>query len=139
MNCGPEQFVITRFHCISLNILYFAIFLLQKKALRICTHSRYFAYTDPLFRRLKTLEAHDIHIYQTAISMFNIPKMYKKFPMFQNVFTTNSNIHRYPTCHSRDFHLNNPRLIISQRSIRYHRPEICISQPNFSTFQEIKQ
>ena len=47
-----------------------SVLILQKKALRICTHSNYLAHTNPIFHELKTLTLHDIHTYQTSIFMF---------------------------------------------------------------------
>ena len=41
------------------------IFLLQKKAVRICTKSSYLSHTDPLFKSL-----YDINTLQIAIFMF---------------------------------------------------------------------
>ena len=80
-----------------------SLFLLQKKAIRICTHSPYLAHTEPLFKQLKTLKMHDIHTYHSAIFMF---KYFKNvLPFFHNVFVPNHTIHSYPTRHRNDIHL----------------------------------
>jgi len=104
-----------------------SLFLLQKKAIRVCTHSAYLAHTDPLFKQLNTLKVHDLHTYQSAIFMFKHTT--HLLPFFHDAFTQNTNIHSYPTRHSSDFHLNNPKLLIAHRSIRHHGPDIWNSLP----------
>ena len=47
---------------------------LQKKAVRICTHSTFLAHTDPLFHQLNILKIHEINDLQTAIFMFKYVK-----------------------------------------------------------------
>ena len=102
--------------------------LLQKKAIRICSHSNYLAHTTPIFKELKTLKVNDIHRYQTAIFMFKHTANLLP-PSFQNFFTHNTNIHSYPTRHSTDFHLNNPKTLKAHKSIRHHGPDIWNSLP----------
>ena len=109
-----------------------SLFLLQKKAIRICTHSPYLAHTEPLFKQLKTLKMHDIHTYHSAIFMF---KYFKNvLPFFHNVFVQNHTIHSYPTRHRNDIHLTNPKYLLAHKSIRHHGPDIWNSLPD-----EIKQ
>ena len=101
---------------------------LQKKALRICTGSHYLANTDPLFYELHTLKIKDINIFQTSIFMFKFKS--KLLPeTFDKMFTYNSNIHKYPTRIANDFHLTNPRLLLSHKSMRHHGPDIWNSLP----------
>ena len=103
--------------------------LLQKRALRVITHSKYLDHTDPLFRRLKTLKVHDIHTLQTSIYMYKLTQ--KQLPtLFYNTFKLNSNIHSYPTRRSNDYHLENPKIILAQKSIRHHGPDIWNSLPS---------
>ena len=49
--------------------------------------------------------------------------------LFQNYFELNSNIHTYPTRRSSDFHLENPRTILAQKSVRHHGPDIWNTLP----------
>ena len=106
------------------------LFLLQKRALRICTNSHYLAHTDPLFFQLKTLKLEDIHTFQTSIFMFKFSK--NLLPTtFQNIFTPNSNIHSYPTRHSSDLHLTNPKIILAHKTIRHHGPDIWNPLPDY--------
>ena len=53
-----------------------SVLLLQKKALRMCTHSNNLAHTDPIFYN-KNLKVNDIHTYQTQ----------NLLPFFHNIFT----------------------------------------------------
>ena len=103
------------------------IFLLQKKALRICSNSNYREHTDPLFLSLKTLKIDDIHKYQTAIFMFKYT--HNLLPFFHNAFSLNTDVHAYPTRHRNDFHLNNPKLLLAHKSIRHNGPDIWNSLP----------
>ena len=104
------------------------LFLLQKKAIRICSHSHYLAHTTPIFKEIKTLKVNDIHTYQTAIFMFKYSANLLP-PSFQNFFIHNANIHSYPTRRSSDFHLNNPKTLKAHKSIRHHGPDIWNSLP----------
>jgi len=105
------------------------IFLLQKRALRICTHSDYLAHTNPLFYRLNTFKVCDMHLYQTAICMFKYTQ--NSLPLFHDVFIPNSLVHSYPTRHCTDFHLHNPKTLLAHKSIRYHGPDIWNGLPAY--------
>ena len=105
-----------------------SILLLQKKALRICTHSNYFSHSDPIFYDLRTLKVNDIHTLQSAI--FMLKSNLNMLPStFSNFFTHNNHIHSYSTRQSNDFHLNNPKIIVAYKSIRHHGPDIWNSLP----------
>ena len=100
-----------------------SILLLQKRALRLITNSRYLAPTEPLFSRLNTLKVSDIHTLQTAIFMHKYT--FNQLPsVFDDFFIPNSNIHSYPTRQSSDYHLENPRIILAQKSLKHHRPDV---------------
>ena len=101
------------------------VHLLQKRALRICTHSHYLSSSEPLFKKLKTLKIHDIHTLQSAIFMYKYSTNILP-SSFHNLYTANSSVHSYPTRHSKDYHLNNPKLIIAQKSIRHHAWARCL-------------
>ena len=105
------------------------IYRLQKKALRLCTHSHYLAHTDPIFCKLKKqLKIADIHSFQTAIFMYKC--WINTIPLaFRNIFVYNSDIHSHPTRHSSDFHLTNPKIIMAYKSIRHHGPDIWNALP----------
>ena len=106
-----------------------SLFLLQKKAMRICSQSNYLDHTNPIFQNQKLLKVEDIHTYQTSIFMYKdttnlLPRS------FQSFFTLNTNIHSYPTRRSADFHLNNPKTLLAHKSIRHHGPDIWNSLPD---------
>ena len=101
---------------------------LQKRAIRIITNSAYLSHTESLFYRLKSLRIQDIHSLQVAIFMYKYTQ--NQLPVvFHNIFNLNSNVHTYPTRRSSDYHLQNPRIILAQRSIRHHGPDIWNSLP----------
>ena len=105
-----------------------SIYLLQKKALRICTGSSYISHTGPIFYKLKTLTVFDIHSLQSLLLMFKYVN--NMLPLsFKNFFITNNTIHSYPTSNSSNFHLVNPKLLIAHRSIRHHGPDLWNSLP----------
>ena len=105
-----------------------SLLLLQKRAIRNITNSSYLAHTEPLFHRLKTLRIQDIHTLQTGIFMYKYT--HDQLPsLFQSIFNINSNIHTYPTRRSNDFHLENPKTILAQKSIRHHGPDVWNTLP----------
>jgi len=106
-----------------------SIYLLQKKALRLCTGSHYLEHTYPLFSELKTLYIFDIDTLQSLIFMYKYKN--KLLPeSFKDFFTLNSDIHSYPTRNSQNFHLVNPRLLIAHTSIRHHGPDLWNTLPD---------
>ena len=106
-----------------------SLLLLQKRAIRIITNSNYLSHTDPIFHRLKTLKIQDIHTLQTGIFMYKYS--HNQLPtLFHNRYSLNSNIHSYPTRRSTDYHLVNPKIIIAQKSIRHHGPDVWNTLPN---------
>ena len=100
-----------------------SLFLLQKKAIRICAGANYRDHTDPIFYQYKVLKIQDINFLQTAVFMFrhksNIIPLY-----FKNMFRQNRDIHSYPTRHACNIHLTNPRTLLSHKSIRHSGPDV---------------
>ena len=93
-----------------------SLFLLQKRAIRMITNSHYISHTEPLFQRLKTLKIQDIHIFQTCIFMYKYS--HNQLPsLFHNIYSLNSNIHTYPTRCSTNYHLENPKILLAQKSV----------------------
>ena len=105
------------------------ILLLQKKAIRLCTNSYYRDHSNPLFAKLKTLKAGDIHILQIALFMFRL--QHGQLPSyFSPLFNLNKDIHSYPTRQTDKFHLRNPKTVLALKSIRHTGPDIWNSLPN---------
>ena len=106
-----------------------SILLLQKRALRLITNSQYRSPSDPLFAQIKALKIHDIHTFQSAIFMYKYNR--NQLPsVFDNFLTSNANIHSYPTRRSSDYHLENPRIVLAQKSLKHHGPDVWNSLPN---------
>ena len=106
-----------------------SIFKLQKKAMRICTGSHFLAHTDPLFFELKTLKIYDVNTVQVAIIMFKY--IHDQLPpSFNNMFRFNTSVHSYPTRISGNFHLTNPKLLLTHKSIRHSGPDIWNKLPD---------
>ena len=99
------------------------IFLLQKKAVRICTNSTYLSHTNPLFHRLKVFKIHDINTLQIALFMFKYTREMLP-PVFSNIFLYNKNLHSYPTRSRNNIHLDNPKILLAHKSLRHHGPDI---------------
>ena len=104
------------------------IYLLQKKAIRVCTNSDYLAHCNPLFFKLKTLKIEDINNLQVAIFMY---KLKNNLPpcTFHDLFTLNKSVHNYPTRNSQNYHLTNPKVIIAKKSIRHYGPDVWNALP----------
>ena len=88
------------------------IHLLQKRAVRIISHSHYLCPSAGLFSRMKILPVQDIVSLQTGIFMhdcFNglLPTS------LQDYFNLNANIHTYNTRNNHDLH---PPLLRTERS-----------------------
>lgn len=100
-----------------------SIYLLQKKAVRICTDSQYLAHSRPLFHQLKTLTLFDINSLHSLLFIYKY--LNNMLPhSFQNFYTLNNAVHSYPTRSSSYIHLVNPKLLIAHKSIRHHGPDL---------------
>ena len=85
--------------------------------------STYLSHNKTLFHRIKSLRIQDIHSLQLAVFMYKYT--HNQLPaIFHNMFDLNCNVHAYPTRHSSDYHLQNPKIILAQKSMRHHGPDI---------------
>ena len=99
------------------------LFLLQKKAVRIISHSAYNAHTKPLFAKLNILNVFDLNYYNIAIYMFLCSK--NQIPShISSYFYLNSNIHNYNTRSAADYHVPLIRTKVSKESLFYKGPII---------------
>ena len=81
--------------------------------------------------KLHFLKIGDIHTFQTAIFMFKYVN--KLLPLsFQEFYTYDTALHSYPTRQSSNFHLNNPKTLLTHKSFRHHGPEVWNSLPTTS-------
>ena len=105
------------------------VFKLQKRAIRIITHSKYLAHTTPLFARLKIFNIYDMYKFQSAIFMYMCS--HKVLPAsIMSYFNVNSSIHNYFTRSNRNYNIPCARTTLFQKSILYNGPKIWNEIPN---------
>ena len=83
----------------------------------------------PMGLGLKLFKIYDINTLQIATFMFKYNNDMLP-PVFTNLFSYNSNFHSYPTRTCNDMHLNNPKLLLAQKALRHHGPDIWNTLPN---------
>ena len=96
--------------------------ILQKKAIRVISLSKYNAHTEPIFKQLKLLKICDILKLQTL-------KLYYKFkhdqlPLYllDMPFFPNQNVHNYNTRNRNQVHHGRPQHTFAAKSLRYNLP-----------------
>ena len=104
------------------------LIILQKKAIRIITGSKYNEHSSPLFKRLNIVKLHDVFNIQQAKFVYANSKSLLPSPL-QHIYTINHNVHSYNTRQSHDVHYNNVRVDIVFRSFIHKGPEIWSSLP----------
>ena len=105
------------------------LFKLQKKALRICTGSDYYAHSAPLFLNLKTLNIFDLFKYHTALIGFQyfqdlLPNK------ISAMFSINTQVHAHKTRLCNLFHLWKVKTSFSLKSVRNTLPNIWNTIPH---------
>ena len=112
---------------------------LQKRGIRLITHSLYLSPSLPLFKKMQILPFQELLSLETAIFMFKLstnllPKALNEY------FTSNCSIHNYNTRIARNIHLPLNRTSMSQSSISYNGPVLWNSlQPQFKNSKTVKQ
>ena len=101
---------------------------LQKKAIRAITHSRYNESTSPLFKRLGILKLEDIHTLELGKLLYNENKQSLPSPIL-NLFEHNSEVHSYNTRQQSDIHVNKIKSDIVFRSFIYKGPNVWSKLP----------
>ena len=104
------------------------IFLLQKKAMRIVTHSSYLSHSGPLFSSSKVLNIMDLNKLNIALFMF----CYKQNLLpnsLMNYFHLNTSVHNYSTRISRNIHIPQCNTSLFKNSIFFQGPVIWNSVP----------
>ena len=93
--------------------------ILQKKAIRVCTHSHYLAHTPPLFKELATLSLRDRIVFKTGLFMYKYVN--SLLPnIFNDYFMTHFMKHNLNTRNKHNFVLPFCRLKVRQlNSIQY--------------------
>lgn len=101
------------------------ITLLQKRFLRLATFSNRLEPSAPLFKKLNILSVSEVNSLQTCIFMYKCLYEKQNLPnVFNNFFSTNSDIHSYVTRQSNDLHIPYCRTTLSQFTIRYRGPTL---------------
>ena len=89
---------------------------LQKKAVRIISHSDRREHTRPLFTKFNILRLEEIHILKIALTMFKVH--HNETPLiFRNLFTRNLDLYSYETRQAYLFHVPKARTDYMQRAI----------------------
>ena len=117
------------------------LFLLQKKAIRIITHSSFYAHSKPLFTKLKILNVFDLNYLNIATFMYLCSRNLIPRHLSLN-FHLNYDIHNHNTRSSTKFHIPLIRTNVSKLSIFYKGPSIwnnlnnnIISSPSLNIFK----
>ena len=97
------------------------IHVLQKKAMRIISHSPYTSHAAPLFVKLNILPIYDMISLQIGVFMFNCYKDLLPLP-FKGYFQLNCHIHSYNTRNANNFHTPLAQTCSTKRSIFYFGP-----------------
>ena len=102
---------------------------LQKKAIRIITHSQYYAHCNPLFCKLGILDVIDMHNFYIAVFMFSC--FNGNLPTFLSTcFNLNCDVHNCNTRNALNYHLPKIRTTCMKNSLFFKGPLIwnCIPQ-----------
>ena len=98
------------------------IVILQKRVIWIVDKSYSNAHTEPIFKKLNLLKFQDIHLLHLGQFMFSFKNSILP-RKFENIFTTNNQIHNYNTRHANSFRLPLCRTNIRQLSVFYQGPK----------------
>ena len=95
---------------------------LQRKVLRIITHSSWNTCVDQLFKTKKILQIKKIHVYKVALVMFKVKRDCCP-TVLSNLFRDNKSIHNYCTRQADQFHVpvakrNYMQKVISFKGVR---------------------
>lgn len=105
------------------------IILLQKRVVRILNKAKFDAHTEPIFKELNLLKFQDIRLLQLGQFMFSFRT--STLPTkFNNLFTTNNQIHNYNTRSSQKLHTPLCRLNTRKFSIAFQGAKLFNSLTN---------
>ena len=93
--------------------------MLYKRAVRMITLSPYRAHTSVLFKQLKILKFHEIHIFQVRQFIYKYQENTLP-PIFSCMFCANEEICHHTTRSSHKLHLASFSTDLGKRSIRYN-------------------
>ncbi len=101
---------------------------LQKKAIRVITKSKYNEHTDPLFARLKLLKLQDIYQYYLGRHMYMQVNKLLPLPL-QHSYALNQDIHSYNTCKKSLIHKSQSRTALAGNSFLHCGPDCWNTLP----------
>ena len=104
------------------------LFKLQKKAVRIITHSKYNAHTNILFKKLNLLKMQDICALQDYKFCYRF--MNGSIPDYFLYLLPNNNFHNYNTRHLTDLRLPAVRHEFARNGIKYRFPLTLNNMPD---------
>ena len=99
------------------------LYRVQKKAMRVITHSAWNTHSLPLFKTLNFLTIYDINKLQTACFVYSAIHSILP-PTFSHYFQLNSLIHEYNTRSSSKFHSVYHSTSLRSYTVRIHAPKI---------------
>ena len=101
---------------------------LQKWAVRSISGSKYNAHTDPLFKSMNLLKAHDL--YKMCALKFYFKYQQGTLPTyFNDMFSSTTQTHNYPTRNRNQPRLPSPNTATAENAIRYSLPKILYETP----------
>mgnify|MGYP000297251403 CR=1 FL=1 len=103
---------------------------LQKRSVRIVSHSKFIAHTDPIFKNLKLLKLKDIYLLQQLKFYFNFVN--NRLPDYFNQFQirTASEIHTYNTRNKLKMFRDRTDLVNTRKCIRHEIIETLNNTPD---------
>ena len=119
---------------------YQPLLILQKKALRLITFSKYDEHSNPLFKSLEILKIQDLAKYHIAILMYKFHNSLLP-PTFSSFFTQSSNIHNHNTRSSskQSYFLPSARTNYGKYNIRFQGPMVWNSIDNLIKSTTLRQ
>ena len=105
------------------------LFKLQKRAVRIISHKKYNAHTDPIFKELRFLKIEDI--FKLCLLKFQFKLKNDKLPVyFPSIFTEVDILHPYHTRNRNSIRLPIPRTSSSSHTVRHFLPRFIETMPD---------
>jgi len=98
-----------------------SLLIIQKRAVRNITRSKYQEHAAPLFKKLNLLTIHDICFMQISEFMFKFNKNLLPH-QFSKYFERNSAVYNYETRHSNLFHIQHANTSKRINTVRYIGP-----------------
>ena len=99
------------------------LFKLQKRAIRVVSHSAFRAHSMPIFSSLSVLTVHDIYLLQCAIHMFLCHNKLLPESILSH-YKLNNATHSYNTRNSDNFHFPSIRTSSFRKSFFFHGHQV---------------